>query len=82
VKHEIIHLTIQDLIEKYSIQHWVKERIVDLTYSRFFEGERGLQNSQEKMEEITTLFDSYFPDIEKIISEVGKISKYIEEKGK
>jgi hypothetical protein len=28
--HEIIHLLIEDQVQKYKIQHWEKERIVDL----------------------------------------------------
>lgn len=81
IKHEIIHLTIEELIQKYKIDHWVKERIVDLTFSRFFENERGVQNKENKMEEVSALFEEYFPDIEKIISEVGKIPKYVDKKG-
>ncbi|MFA5886721.1 MAG: phosphotransferase [Patescibacteria group bacterium] len=30
IVHEIVHLLIEDWIQKYKIQHWEKERIVDL----------------------------------------------------
>ena len=80
VKHEIIHLTIEDLIQKYHIDQKPKERIVDLTYNRFFENERGIQWPDEKMEEITDIFDIHFPNIETIISEIGKLEKYTKKK--
>ncbi|MBI5742691.1 MAG: hypothetical protein HZA25_02545, partial [Candidatus Niyogibacteria bacterium] len=73
--HEIIHLTVEELIKKYDIDHWTKERLVDLIYGRFFpEGQR-LQDDPDQAEKIHKIFDSFFPNIEKVITEVSLIPK-------
>lgn len=37
IVHEIIHLMIENLIQKYKISHWQKERMVDLYLSKIFD---------------------------------------------
>ena len=69
--HEIIHLTIEELIKKYRIDHWKKERLVDLIYGKFYPHEKRLQRDPEKSEEIERIFEAFFPDIEKIIIEIS-----------
>ena len=71
--HEMVHLTIQDLIEKYDIPHWTKERLVDLTMNKFFPDKEQLQRDPEHAEQIIEIFEKGFPNIEKIISEVSEI---------
>lgn len=70
--HEMVHLTIQDLIEKYKIPHWTKERLVDLTMNNFFPDKKRSQRDPENAEEISEIFKKEFPDIEKIIAEISK----------
>ena len=71
--HEIIHLTIEDLIREYNIDHWTKERLVDLIYAKFFPKERLLQKDPEKPEQIKETFNRFFPDIKKVIIGVSKL---------
>jgi hypothetical protein len=70
ITHEIVHLAIEALIEKYKIDHWTKERIVDLIHNRF-RNENELQRDPENSQEIQQIFEKYFPDITKVISEIG-----------
>jgi len=72
--HEMVHLAIQDLIEKYNIPHWTKERLVDLTMNKFFPDKEHLQRDIENAEKVGEIFEGGFPDIEKIISEVSKLN--------
>jgi len=73
--HEIIHLNIESLIEKYKIGHWEKERIVDLTLSKIIPEMSVMQGIPEgvSFEKIDNFFYSHYPDFEKIIIEVAKI---------
>jgi len=71
--HEIVHLTIEHLIQKYNIVHWTKERLVDLIMNKIFPGRPRLQRNPENAEQISEIFEREFPDIEKIISEVSKL---------
>ena len=71
--HEIIHLTIEYLIREYNIDHWTKERLVDLIYAKFFPKERLLQKDLEKLEQIKEIFNRFFPDIKKVIIGVSKL---------
>ncbi|MFC1700789.1 hypothetical protein ACFLZ0_01485, partial [Patescibacteria group bacterium] len=67
--HEIIHLLIQPLIEKFEIEHWPKERIVDLMLSKIMPELTKMQKLSQNTEKIDKLFNKFFPDIEKIIKE-------------
>jgi len=71
--HEIIHLSIHPLIEKYQIEHWTKERLVDLISLKIFPGKFKLQRDPENNELVKKYFEQYYPDIEKIISAISKI---------
>ncbi len=68
--HEIVHLTIEDWIREYKIDHWTKERIVDLIMFRFFPNTIALQKNGNELGRVGELFDSYFPDIKRIIKEL------------
>lgn len=71
--HEIIHLTIELLIKQYKIDHWTKERLVDLVFGKIFPDRLKLQKNPEKSDEVSIIFDSLFPDIEKIIIEISRL---------
>lgn len=73
--HEIIHLTIESLIKEYNINHWTKERLVDLIYSKFFPAEPRLQRNPEKSERVNEIFSQFFPNIERIVMEISKLDK-------
>jgi hypothetical protein len=71
--HEIIHLTIEPLIKKYSIAHWTKERLVNLTMNKFFPETPTLQRDPENAEKISEIFEKEFPNIENVIMSISKL---------
>ena len=64
IVHEIIHLAIEDWIKKYKIQHWEKERIVDLILNskefRFLNHGSWQKNYGNVERYIDNLFNKYF----------------------
>jgi len=68
VAHEIVHLSLHGWIEKYNIEHWTKERLVDLILNKFFPNNTRLQRDPENSEKIQEIFDEHFPNIEKVLS--------------
>lgn len=67
VVHEIIHMTIQYLIDQHHIRHWQKERLVDLLTERYFSDlNRGKQNTKEDVSMVNSAFERYFPDMEEV----------------
>ncbi len=73
--HEIIHLAIQPYIEKHSVPHWKKERLVDLIFQKILPKLTTKQNIKEKVDDVDESFDHYFPDIEKIAKVIGATNK-------
>lgn len=71
VFHEVIHLTIENLIKEYKIDHWTKERLVDLIFGRFFPTKQRLQRNPNEFEKVSEIFNKFFPDIKTIIKELG-----------
>jgi hypothetical protein len=71
--HELIHLSIEDLIQKYKINHWQKERIVDLIFLDFFPELNKMQTIPINTKEIDKNFYKYFPDINRILVEINKL---------
>lgn len=71
--HEIIHLIIQPLIEKYKINHWSKERIVDLLMLRLLPQLSKPQRLPINTESIDNIFNKMYPDIEVVIEDIGKL---------
>jgi hypothetical protein len=69
--HEIIHLSVHNLIEKYQIEHWTKERLVDLISLKIFPGKFKLQRDPENSEMVSKYFDQYYPNMKKIISSIS-----------
>lgn len=70
--HELIHLLINPYILKYNIEHWSKERIVDLIFLNLFPELCKMQEIPNT-EDSDKLFYKYFPNIEKVIFEISKI---------
>lgn len=70
--HEIVHLTIEDLIQLHNIPHWTKERLVNLTMNKFFPEEAHLQRDPENAEKVSEIFEKNFPNIEKVILEISR----------
>lgn len=70
--HEITHVGIEQLIRKYGIKQWDKERIVDLIDRKLFPGLNRPQQYKDEVYFIDEIFSKYFPDLEEIIKEVGE----------
>ncbi len=73
ILHEIIHLHIQDLINKYEIKQWEKEIIVDSVFEKFSASLFKRQNYPINAFEIQKIFNESYPNIELIISRILKI---------
>ncbi len=71
--HEIVHLTIEPLIKQYNIEHWTKERLVNLIMNKFFPENPIMQRDPENAEKINEIFEREFPNIWKIIAEISKV---------
>ncbi len=72
--HEIIHLSIEDLIQKNKLSQWQKERIVDLTLSAFFPDNKRMQKNplpEKELARIDAIFIENFPNIHETIKKVG-----------
>lgn len=65
--HEIIHLSIEEWIRACGIEHWKKERIVDLIFEKLSPEINIMQNLPIETREIDKVFNTNYPDIEKII---------------
>lgn len=73
ILHEIIHLHIQSLIDKYKIKQWEKEIIVDSIFEKFFKALFKSQNYLIDASKIKKIFNKNYPNIELIISNISKI---------
>ena len=69
--HEIIHLTIHSLIEKNKVEHWVKERIIDLILKKFVPELSKEQSLPIKTEHIDKVFEENYPNIELITEKLS-----------
>ncbi len=70
--HEMIHLCLEPLIQKYSIPHWYKERMVDLYYKRIFPEKAFEQNLPKEVLAVDPIFNSYFSQPENLVVELAK----------
>lgn len=73
--HEIFHLSIEHEILKYKINHFSKERIVNLLMEKLLpEINKPAKNLPDEIKKIVDpVFHKYYPDIEKVIFLVSKI---------
>jgi len=70
--HEIVHLAIQDLIEKYRIDHWQKERVVDLLIKKIAPQLSKMQNVPIDTEKIDALFSENYPNIDMLLNAMSQ----------
>ncbi len=71
VLHEIIHLHIEPLIQKYQIGQWQKETIVNLLFERAFPDIFKKPNIPIETKEIEDIFARSYPNIENIIAKIS-----------
>ena len=67
VVHEIIHLCVEPLIKKYKIEHWQKERIVDLIVLKINPRWKKTQQIPLNTKKLDKIFFDNYPDIDKIL---------------
>jgi hypothetical protein len=86
IVHELIHLAIEDWIQKYTVGQAQKERIVDLFMSYYFgdlfpdrQIPKWSQLVYQKIayQEIDEIFKKYEPDMETVIKKVSEIESII-----
>lgn len=73
IVHEMVHLSIEHLIQQSHIGHWEKERIVDLVMVKNFPELVRLQRDPKNAAEIKKTFDNYYPCIDKIVFIVSEL---------
>ncbi|MFW5853062.1 MAG: hypothetical protein ACOCU8_00285 [Patescibacteria group bacterium] len=73
VIHESLHLMIEHLIKRYSVEHWVKEHIVDLIMDLEYQSRFKMQSVPDWVLEIDPIFKKDYPNIDIITEKVGKI---------
>lgn len=71
VVHEIVHISIQHLMEKYAVSHWRKERLVDLLLDHCFPSLHKMQPIPEDVSCVDDAFTEYFPDVDAIAHATG-----------
>ena len=57
-------------VEKYNINHWTKERLVDLLFDKFAPKINKIQTISIDTNLIDESFEKNYPNVEKIISEI------------
>lgn len=72
ILHEIIHLHIQGLIDKYQIKQWEKEIIVDCLFEKFNADILKRQNYPMDASKIQKIFHENYPNIELIVRNISK----------
>lgn len=71
--HEIVHLAIEHLIQEFGIDHWTKERLIDLTMSKFLD-QRVVQRNPEHAEKIDEIYNEHYPDITAIVQKINELN--------
>ena len=74
VIHESIHLMIEHLIKKYSVEHWVKERIVDLIIDLEYKSRFKMQSVPEWAIATDKIFKENYPNLISMMEKASKIS--------
>lgn len=74
VIHESLHLMIEHLIKKYSVKHWVKERIVDLIMDFEFKSRFKMQPIPDWALATDAIFKKCYPNLTLIMEKTAKIS--------
>lgn len=74
ILHEVTHLAIHPLIEKYKIDHWRKERLVDLITLRLSERYGRTQEIKENVSMVDEMFERFYPDTSAVITHIAQLS--------
>jgi len=74
--HEMIHLSIEELILKFQINQFIKERIVDLILDKIYPSLKNMQNqlSESESNKIDAIFNMFYPNIKEIIKQISALS--------
>ncbi|MBM3271668.1 hypothetical protein FJY94_00045 [Candidatus Kaiserbacteria bacterium] len=70
--HETIHLGLRTLVEEESLDHWVKERLVDRISEKVNSKYGRLQKISADVSHVDEVFDAAFPDIQAIATTLRK----------
>ena len=73
ILHEIIHLHIQGLVDKYQIEQWEKEIVVDSIFEKFFPDIYKKQNYKIDESRVQKIFKENYPNLELIMLNISKI---------
>lgn len=71
IVHEMIHLAIEELIQKHNVAHWHKERTVDLLYKKLFPEIAREQNLPEATLIVDPVFNEHYGNIEEIMKRLA-----------
>lgn len=66
VAHEIIHLLVEPTVKGLKIDHWIKERVVDLILNNIIPGSKIMQKLPLETGKTDKAFKDFFPDIKMI----------------
>lgn len=72
IVHEIIHLLIGDAISRHKVEHWAKERIVDLLISRVIPEMSKIQQVPIDTRAVDEIFKNNYPDINLVVKLVSE----------
>lgn len=72
--HESLHLMIESLIKKYSVNHWIKERIVDLIMDLEYKSRFKMQILPDWVISVDKIFKESYPDLILLTKKASEIS--------
>ncbi len=70
IVHEIVHLSIEELIQKYNVDHWSKERLVDLILEKIAPEVNTMQNIPVNTDSVDEAFEKEYTNIESIVKNI------------
>lgn len=73
VIHESFHLMIEHLIKKYAVEHWVKERIVNLIMDFEYKSRFKIHSVPDWALATDAIFKEHYPNLILIMEKVAKI---------
>lgn len=76
IVHEIVHLLIGDAISRYKVEHWAKERIVDLLIDRIIPEMSKVQTVPIDTQVVDKIFKDNYPNMDLVMKSVSEISTH------
>ena len=73
VIHESFHLMIEPLVKKYEVEHWVKERIMDLIMDFEYKARFKAQSVPEWVLAVDAVFKEVYPDMNLLMQKASAI---------